>query len=58
MPFFLISQDFNCTYQSSGPNPETPTPVIAVNLTSSASASQNIPITIPPNNHQLCVTSE
>ena len=54
IPLFTFSQNFNCTYQSSGPNPETPSPLIAVNLSSSPSASSIVPITIPSNGFGQC----
>jgi hypothetical protein len=54
IPLFTFSQNFNCTYQSSGPNIETPSPLISVNLSSSPSASSTIPVTIPSNGFGQC----
>ena len=54
IPLFTFSQNFNCTYLSSGPNPETPSPLISVNLSSNPSSSSIVPINIPSNGYGQC----
>ncbi|MCE2743760.1 MAG: SprB repeat-containing protein, partial [Fluviicola sp.] len=53
-PSKFFGQNFNCNYVSSGGNPETPTPVIPVDLSANPSAIQTISIDIPSNGYGQC----